>query len=106
MSAAKKHRRVALVTGAGKRIGRAISLGLAADGWGLALHFHSSQAETDALVTEIAARGVKAVAVRCDLESADQVSGLIAECEHRLGIPTCLVNNAALFEYRYENLKD
>ena len=99
MSAAKKHRRVALVTGAGKRIGRAISLGLAADGWGLALHFHSSQAETDALVTEIAARGVKAVAVRCDLESADQVSGLIAECEHRLGIPTCLVNNAALFEY-------
>jgi NAD(P)-dependent dehydrogenase (short-subunit alcohol dehydrogenase family) len=39
------------------------------------------------------------VTVRCDLGSADQVSGLIAECERRLGTPTCLVNNAALFEY-------
>ena len=90
---------MALVTGAGKRIGRAISLGLAAEGWDLALHFHQSRTETDVLATEIAALGVKAVAVRCDLGSADQVSGLIAECEHRLGTPTCLVNNAALFEY-------
>ena len=99
MSGAKNDRRVALVTGAGKRIGRAISLGLAADGWDLALHFHRSQAEVDRLATEIAALGVKASPVRCDLGNADQVSGLIAECEHSLGAPTCLVNNAALFEY-------
>ena len=39
------------------------------------------------------------MAVRCDLGSAEQVSGLIAECQRRLGTPTCLVNNAALFEY-------
>ena len=99
MSGAKSDRRVALVTGAGRRIGRAISLGLAADGWNLALHFHRSQAEVDRLATEIAALGVKAVPVRCDLGNADQVSGLIAECERSLGAPTCLVNNAALFEY-------
>lgn len=99
MSPAKTERRVALVTGAGKRIGRAISLELAAEGWDLALHFHRSQADADALATEISALGVKAVAVRCDLGSPDQVSGLIAECERRLGSPTCLVNNAALFEY-------
>lgn len=99
MSPAKKNRRVALVTGAGRRIGRAISLKLAAEGWDLALHFHGSQAETGALATEISALGVNAVAVRCDLRRADQVSGLIEECESRLGTPTCLVNNAALFEY-------
>jgi NAD(P)-dependent dehydrogenase (short-subunit alcohol dehydrogenase family) len=90
---------VALVTGSGKRIGRAISLGLAADGWDLALHFHHSRAEADLLASEVSALGVRAVAVRCDLGDSVQVSGLMAECERRLGAPTCLVNNAALFEY-------
>ncbi len=99
MSRAKNDRRVALVTGASRRIGRAISLGLAADGWNLALHFHRSQTEADALAAEISALGAQAVPVSCDLGNADQVSGLIAECERRLGTPTCLVNNAALFEY-------
>jgi len=99
MSRAHSKRRAALVTGAGKRIGRAIALGLAADGWDLALHFHRSQAETEALATQISALGVKAVAVRCDLGNADQAAGLIATCERVLGTVTCLVNNAALFEY-------
>lgn len=99
MSAGKTDRRVALVTGAGKRIGRAISLALAADGWNLALHFHRSQSETDTLAAQISTLGVQAVAVRCDLGKADEVAGLIDECERKLGAPTCLVNNAALFEY-------
>ena len=99
MSRAHSKRRAALVTGAGKRIGRAIALGLAADGWDLALHFHRSQAETEALATQISALGVKTVAVRCDLANADQLSGLIAGCERVLGTVTCLVNNAAVFEY-------
>ena len=90
---------MALVTGAGKRIGRAISLGLAAEGWDLALHYHRSQAETEGLATEISALGVNVAAVRCDLGNADQVAGLIAECGRRLGTPTCLVNNASLFKY-------
>ncbi|HEX7952804.1 MAG TPA: SDR family oxidoreductase [Burkholderiales bacterium] len=95
----KGNRRVALVTGAGKRIGRVISLALAADGWNLALHFHRSQAETEALAEQIRALGVEATTLRCDLGNAAEATGLIGECERRLGAPTCLVNNAALFEY-------
>jgi NAD(P)-dependent dehydrogenase (short-subunit alcohol dehydrogenase family) len=51
------------------------------------------------LAAEISALGVRAAAVNCDLGNALQVSGLVAECERTLGAPTCLVNNAALFEY-------
>src|SRR5579859_2175026 len=78
MSTAKTKPPVALVTGAGKRIGRAISLGLAADGWSVALHFHHSRAETELLAAEIAARGGSAVALECDLSQPAQVSGLLA----------------------------
>jgi NAD(P)-dependent dehydrogenase (short-subunit alcohol dehydrogenase family) len=99
MNRARNDPRVALVTGAGKRIGRAIALGLAADGWDLALHFHRSQTEAEALAAQISALGVRAAAVRCDLGNADQTAGLIAVCERALGAVTCLVNNAALFEY-------
>jgi NAD(P)-dependent dehydrogenase (short-subunit alcohol dehydrogenase family) len=99
MNKAKTTRRVALVTGAGKRIGRAISLGLAADGWNVALHFHRSRAETELLAEEITALGGSAVALDCDLGHPAQVGLLVAECERKIGMPTCLVNNAALFEY-------
>ena len=90
---------MALVTGAGKRIGRAISLALAADGWDIALHFHHARTEAEELAAQISKLGAKAVPVRCDLGNPDQTTALVRECESQLGTPTCLVNNAALFEY-------
>ena len=94
-----KRNQVALVTGAGRRIGRAIAIGLADDGWDVAVHYHRSQSDAETLVAEISARGVKAAAFGCNLGDATALKGLLPECGRRLGPVCCLVNNAAMFEY-------
>lgn len=89
----------ALVTGAGRRLGRAIALGLAVDGWDIAVHYHRSRGEAEALVQEISGLGRQAVPVACDLADAAAVGRLVAQCNDRLGSLSCLVNSAALFEH-------
>lgn len=89
----------ALVTGAGRRIGRAIAEGLASDGWHVFVHFHVSAAEADEVVAAIVARGGSAEAVRADLASPAELEGLIARCARPESPLTCLVNSASLFEY-------
>ncbi|AWK85515.1 SDR family oxidoreductase [Azospirillum thermophilum] len=91
-------RKAALVTGAGKRIGRAIALDLAAHGWDVAVHYLRSRADADAVVAEIAAAGGRAVAVAGDLERESEVEGLVPAAVERLGPLGLLVNNASVFE--------
>ena len=91
--------RAALVTGAGKRIGRAIALALARDGWDVAVHYAKSRNEALATVASIEALGRRAVAVNRDLAVERGVRSLIGECIEELGPVTCVVNNAAIFEY-------
>ncbi|MFN0038059.1 MAG: SDR family oxidoreductase [Burkholderiales bacterium] len=91
--------RTALVTGAGRRIGRAVALGLANGGWDVGVHFHRSRSQAEELVREIETLGRKATAIPCDLALAGDTSRLIAQCASTLGPVSCLVNNAALFEY-------
>lgn len=88
---------VALVTGAGVRIGKAIAESLAADGWSVALHCHSSRTDTDAVAAGIAERGGKAVVVQSDLAEIDTLSHVVEEAA-TLGPIELLVNNAAIFE--------
>jgi len=90
----------ALVTGAGKRLGRAMALYLAGRGHDVAVHFASSQEEAEAVVAEIAAMGGAARAIRADLLDEAQTGTLIARAAGLLGGPlTVLVNNASIFEY-------
>lgn len=89
----------ALVTGAGKRLGRAMALSLADAGFDLALHYASSAVETEALAEEIRARGRQAETVQADLLIEGQTATVIPNATNALGGPlTLLVNNASIFE--------
>ena len=90
----------ALVTGAGRRLGRAMALYLAQRGYDVAVHYAASAGEAQAVVAEIAAMGRQAVALQADLLAEPQTTGLIARAAAGLGGPlTVLVNNASIFEY-------
>jgi NAD(P)-dependent dehydrogenase (short-subunit alcohol dehydrogenase family) len=91
--------RVALVTGAGRRIGREIALGMARAGWDVAVHYRASQAEAEDVVHAIRALGRRAVALQADLANEHAVRALPRETVHLLGALDCIVNNASLFEY-------
>lgn len=94
-----KVKQVALVTGAARRIGREISLHLAARGFAVGLHCNASRSEAEAVAREIAQTGGQAAVLETDLADALAVEGLIGRTARALGPPTCLVNNAALFQY-------
>ena len=90
---------VALVTGAAKRIGRAIAYGLANAGWDVAIHFHRSAADAESLQQEIVKLGRRAIMLQADLAQNAEVETLIQRCTSQLGSATCLVNNAAVFDF-------
>ena len=92
-------RKTALVTGAAKRLGRHIALGLAHDGWDIAVHYRSSESDAQATVREIIALGRRAVALPCDLSDEQQSRELVPRAVSELGSLACVVNSASLFEY-------
>uniref|UniRef100_UPI0040478F61 SDR family NAD(P)-dependent oxidoreductase n=1 Tax=Polynucleobacter sp. TaxID=2029855 RepID=UPI0040478F61 len=94
-----KNPKIALVTGAAKRVGRAIAIGLAKDGWDVAIHYGNSKDAAEQTVKDILATGRRGVALQADLSDESQASQLIGRCCDALGLPSCLVNNASLFQY-------
>jgi pteridine reductase len=89
--------RVALVTGAGKRLGRAVALRLAQEGADVALHYRSSQADADETAAEISTMGGRAVTFGADLCSVEEIRRLVAEMGAEFGRLDILVNSAANF---------
>ncbi|SRR6056297_2802569 len=88
-----------LITGAAKRIGRVVALDFARHGWNVAVHYRSSGDEAEELAGEIAALGVRAVALRGDLGNVEDVTALVPACTAKLGAIQCLVNNASEFSF-------
>lgn len=89
--------RAALITGAGRRIGRAITLALSRAGYAVVLHANHSRADAETLAAEITKAGGKARVVLADLEQPEAVRGLVPAAG-AFGPLTLLVNNAGVFE--------
>ena len=90
--------KTALVTGAAKRLGRAIALDLAAHGWDVAIHYNGSQTDADSAAQAARDLGRKAVTLQCDLSKESDTATLIDRAAKALGPLTALVNSASLFE--------
>ena len=88
---------VALITGAGRRIGRAVALRLATEGARVALHYRNSRPEAEALAGEIIRGGGEAVCIQAELTRIPDIDRLFEQVERSFGQLDILVNNAAIF---------
>jgi len=91
-----------LVTGAGKRLGRAIAWALAQEGWAVAVHYRSAQEEAEDLVGKIIACGGRARAFQADLavpQSAQDLDHWLDAISDHLGPVELLVNSASRFSF-------
>lgn len=86
--------RIALVTGAGAGIGRAVAMTLAERGASVALHYYRSREGAQEAAREICARGRKAVIIGGDLTQHGEAARVVTEAHERLGPIDILVNNA------------
>ena len=95
-AAGNTERRVALVTGGGRNIGRAIVLGLAADGIDVVVNVRENRGEADAVAEEARALGVKALVAVADVRDPELVQRMFDTARSELGPVSILVNNAAI----------
>jgi pteridine reductase len=89
---------VALVTGAAKRIGKSIAMALAKKGATVVLHYHNSEEEAYSTAQLIEQEGGKAICLRADLSSVQEISSLVSESISKAGAIDILVNAASQFQ--------
>ena len=98
MTKSPADRGAALVTGGGKRIGRAICLELARAGFDVAIHYRGSKDAAEAVADEVRALGRRAATVTGDLSAEEQVRSVVPDAARAIGPLAVLVNNASVFE--------
>ena len=91
--------KIALITGAARRLGRAIALGMAAEGWDIVVHYRTSREEARDTASAIEKLGQRAAVIDCDLADASATKALFDRANALLGPINCIVNNASLFEF-------
>jgi NAD(P)-dependent dehydrogenase (short-subunit alcohol dehydrogenase family) len=99
--------KVALVTGAAKRIGRSVALRLASEGADIAVNYRGSTAQADEVVAQIVAMGRHSVALQADVAKRAEVVAMFAALEKEFGRLDILVNNAGMFfPVKFEELTE
>ena len=98
-SPAPSQRGVALVTGAAKRLGRHMTLALAAQGWSVAIHHRRSEAEAQDTARACEALGVRAAVLQADLSDEAATRALVGQACQALGQLDAVVNSASQFEF-------
>lgn len=88
-----------LITGAARRIGRAMALDLAAHGWNIAIHYNTSQSDAEEVAEEVQALGRRAGIFQADLAMESSCERLMPAVVQELGPVSCLINNASVFEH-------
>ena len=89
-------KKVALVTGSSRGIGRAVAAELARDGYAVGINYYERKDKADELVALLRAEGREAIAVQADVSKRSEVNAMVAQCERELGKITLLVNNAGV----------
>ena len=90
--------RTVLITGAAKRIGRALAEDFGARGWSVAIHYNGSSEEAESVAKTIQNAGARAITLQADLANADDAAALVPRAARALGPIGCLINNASIFE--------
>jgi len=91
--------KVVLITGAARRVGAALAMGLSKDGWQVAIHYRSGQSDAQALADAICGEGGSAKVFAADLADPAQRDALVPQVLAAFGRIDALINNASLFEY-------
>jgi NAD(P)-dependent dehydrogenase (short-subunit alcohol dehydrogenase family) len=89
--------KVALVTGAAKRIGRSVALRLASEGADVVINYRNSKTEAEEAIAEISTMGRRAMAIQADVAKRADVLAMFAAIEKEFGRLDILVNNAGMF---------
>ena len=99
MSTPVRQTRCALVTGAGRRLGKETALALARAGWDVAVHYHRSVSGAQETVAECTALGVRSAAFSADLEDENAANALVPAVVAHFGALHAVVNSASLFQH-------
>ena len=89
-------KKVALVTGSSRGIGRAVAAELARDGYAVCINYYERKDKADELAALLRAEGHEAIAVQADVSKRSEVNAMVAQCEREFGKITLLVNNAGV----------